>query len=277
MTERLTTFLEGFRTTDHFRGSEPGQFGSSIGFEAGVLVRFPQPAVDGGDDGDDAQYLLWGNGNLINGDDDASGWAIVAFQDDDTSWTLRFLVAFPAFDIVEFVDWSISVPGDGDVLTNRTVFVHAHWRPDDPDDSILTLVVNGSAVGQEAKAQNVIRPAITAPGIGSGVVLDTTAPPVEPRIQVAGVCYREGFTDILADDHAALVFERVQEVDDITQLPGEGSFQWDNIWSARRRFNSVTENGQVWNDLESDAQLVRTGNGGTLSVGGAKAHYWSNP
>jgi hypothetical protein len=275
MVERLTTFIKGFRLNDHFRGSEPGLFGSSAGFEVGVLVRFPQMStVDPNDV--DKPYLLWGNGNLLDGNAQAAGWAIVAFQDSDTAWTIRFMVAFPTSNIVEFVDWSLSVPGDGDLLNDRTLFVHGHCQPDGGNIR-LTLVVNGSALAGTVKNVSDIQPADTAPGIGSGVVIDSNDPPIEPRIQIAGVCYREGLTDILGDEHAALVFERVQEVDDITQLPDEGSFQWDNIWSARRRFNSLTENNQVWNDLETDAQLVRTGNGGTLAVSAAKAHYWSNP
>ena len=118
-------------------------------------------------------------------------------------------------------------------------------------------------------------PSTLPPRIGGGIPpvpieRDPGDPIIEPRISIGGVCYRDG-DDTFFGNYYRNVWERVQEVDDITQLP-DGSFVWDNIWSARRRLPVV---GPVWNDLTDEVQLVRTGGGDTLQSNAAKAHWWN--
>jgi hypothetical protein len=263
MVERLTTFVEGFRNDDFFAGNVVGQIGDPQGFEAAVLVRLPEPTST--DDLSTGAQLLWGNGDL--GAVQPEGWAISIAQIDPDTWTLAFDVADVGGAIESvFIDFeNVELP-----MAERSLFVHAFWNPTGGGDGDIGFWVNGVITGSATKALTP-RPATTPPQIGSGVVI-ATDPPTEPRISIGGVAYRTG--SLGNNNHGATVFERVQEVDDITQLP-DGSFLWDNVWSARRRLPNLTRDGQVWNDLTDSVELVRNGNGGTLEVNGAKAHWWN--
>jgi len=267
MVERLTTFVEGFRNDDYFEGAEVGQVGEAAGFQAGVLARFPE--VTDPDVADDQEYLLFGNGDFSGAAPE--GWSITALQEDDLSWTLRFSIAFDS-GLVEFAEWNVDnaeLP-----VTQRSVFVHAFWDPTVPgDDPTLGFWVNGTPTATLTKIATPV-PSTLRPRIGGGPLpAPLTQPIVEPRISIAGACYRTG-DDTYLGNYGQSVFERVQEVDDITQLP-DGSFLWDNIWSARRRLPNINRADQAWNDLTDEVAFVRTGGGNTLQVNAAKAHWWN--
>ena len=266
--ERHTTFIDGFRNDDFYEGAEVGQRGNAQGFQAGVLVRFPN--VTNSDEPDDKEYLLWGNGNFETGS--FQGWSITASQADPSEWVVIFTVALDDGGAVV-----VDIPWDLDnavfPMTNRSLFIHAYFDPAGGDPE-FGFFVNGVPTTTSEKSGTMI-PSTLPPRIGGGIppvpILPTpTAPFIEPRIAIAGVCYRDS-PDTFLGGYFADVFERVQEVDDITQLPDE-SFLWDNIWSARRGQPNV---GPVWDDLIGGAQLVRTGGGDTLQSNAAKAHWWN--
>lgn len=267
MVERLTTFVEGFRNDDYFEGAEIGQIGDVQGFQAGVLVRFPQ--VTDPNAAVDQEYLLFGNGDFAG--NDPQGWAITALQEDDLAWTVRFSLAFDS-QLVEFVEWSVD--STQFPAAQRSLFIHAFWDPTVPgDDPSFGFWVNGTPVGTSTKLAGIV-PSTLKPRIGGGPLpAPMTQPIVEPRLSIAGACYRSGDETYLGN-YGQAVFERVQEVDDITQLPDQ-SFVWDNIWSARRRLPNINSADQVWNDLSDTVAFVRTGAGDTLEVNAAKAHWWN--
>jgi hypothetical protein len=273
MVERLTTFVEGWRNNDFFEGAVPGQRGSAQGFMAGVLVRFPE--VTSAEYPDDEEYLLWGNGNFEAGS--LQGWAITAFQTDTLGWAVRFSLAMDdGAPIIAFVDWEID--NTELLMTERSLFIHAFFDPTVPAaDPTFGMFINGVPTVNFEKDAAMI-PSTLPPRIGGGVppvpITPTpTQPFIEPRLSIAGVSYRDG-DDVFLGNYFQAVWERVQEVDDITQLP-DGSFLWDNIWSARRRLPNVMAPGQVWNDLTGEVALVRTGGGDTLESNAAKAHWWN--
>ena len=274
--ERHTTFVEGFANNDFFEGAAVGQVGDADGFHAGVLVRFPLPAsTDLAPEANDEEYLLFGNGDFTPGN--LQGWSISAQQGSPEEWFIRLsLVLDDGTPTIRFLDWELE--SEQIVLCERSLFIEVFWDPTVSGNPLYGMFINGLPLASNTKAATMV-PSTVAPRIGGGPQPAPLVPPagvqVEPRLSIAGVCYRAGASSFTLDNEPALVFERVQEVDDITQLPEPGAVQWDNIWSARRGLPSITGQGQIWSDLSGDVDFVRTGSGDSLKVAAAKAHWWN--
>ena len=267
MVKRLATYVSDMALDDFLQGTTVSLGGNAAGFEVGALIRIARASDES--EPDLAGQLIWGAGNF-----DAlqpHGWALWMRQTGPTDWEFRWDIS-TLTDAVAGVNFSWSeddLPGD-----YHTIFLHGIWSTD------ITVLGQGAGPGaalyingflSAAANKTSFRPAQTPPIIGNGTGM-LSGPIGAPRFQVAGTCYREGAP--IFDQHFAEVYKRIQTADDIAQT--DTAFQWDNIFSARRGFSSVTEPGQLWTDsVGGVVQLQRTGGGTSMDAQAANPHHWS--